>query len=95
MVVKFIFNLSVFSTLLNSEGFLYVRSLLKLGIYDYDTLLDLTLYMIPEILIIVFIMLNDIKLKLIGLYSKNENDIEPVVDALQRNIMKGDEEAVK
>jgi hypothetical protein len=38
--------------------------------------------MIPEILIITFIMLNDIKLKLIGLYAKNENDVEPVIDAL-------------
>ena len=45
---------------------------MKLGIYDYGDLSDLVWYMIPEILIITFIMLNEIKLKLSGLYYQIE-----------------------
>lgn len=51
--------------------------------------------MMPEILILCFLMLHEIKLKLMGLYDKDEEDIEPVLDGIQRNILKGDEEAVK
>lgn len=36
-------------------------------------------YMIPEILIIFFIMLNEIKLKLIGLWYENEIETESVL----------------
>jgi hypothetical protein len=32
---------------------------------------------------------------LIGLYDRKEEDVEPVLDAIERNIQKGDEEAVK
>ena len=67
---------------------------MKLGIYDYGNLSDLVWYMIPEILIITFIMLNEIKLKLSGLYYQIEQDIETVTDGIQRNREKGDEEKV-
>ena len=50
--------------------------------------------MIPEILIITFIMLNEIKLKLSGLYYQIEQDIETVTDGIQRNRERGDEEKV-
>ena len=51
--------------------------------------------MIPEILIIVFIMLNEIQLKLIGLYYQIEQDIETINDGIQRNIERGDAEKVR
>ena len=51
--------------------------------------------MMPEILIIFFIMLNEIKLKLLGLYFEIETDIETVLEGIQRNIEKVDEEKVK
>jgi hypothetical protein len=51
--------------------------------------------MIPEVLIICFIMLNEIKLRLLGLYVEIEEDIESVQDGIDRNLEKGDEEKVK
>jgi len=50
--------------------------------------------MIPEILILCAIMLHEIKLQLLGLYDEIEEEIEPVLDGIERNVMKGDEEAV-
>ena len=43
----------------------------------------------------MFIMLNEIHLKLIGLYYNIEEDIESVGEGIQRNLEKGDEEKVK
>lgn len=51
--------------------------------------------MLPELLIIMFIMLNEIHLKLIGLYYQIETDVESVQDGIQRNIEKGDAERLK
>jgi uncharacterized Fe-S radical SAM superfamily protein PflX len=48
--------------------------------------------MMPEILIISFILLNEIKQKLLGLHEETEEDIEPLQDAIQRSLMEGDEE---
>lgn len=39
-------------------------------------------------------MLHEIKLQLLGLYEEIEEEIEPVLDGIERNIHKGDEEAV-
>jgi len=58
-------------------------------------MLKLTIYMMPEILIMCFIMLNEIKLKLLGLFFEIEQDIESVMEGIDRNMEKGDEEKVK
>lgn len=50
--------------------------------------------MLPEILIMALIMLNEINLKLCGLYTKIEADIETITEGIDRNIEKGDQEAV-
>lgn len=92
---KFILNLDFFSVILNSPGFVSFSSYLKLGIYDFDEIGTLIMYMLPEIMILCFLMLHEIKLQLIGLYDINEEDVEPVLDAIERNIQKGDEDAVK
>jgi hypothetical protein len=68
--------------------------LLKLGIYNYENLWWLIVYMIPEILILTLIMLNEIHLRLIGLYYRDENSIEPILDGIQR-VRNGDEAAVE
>jgi len=47
--------------------------------------------MLPEILLIGLCSLNEIKLRLLGLYYRIEEDLESVQDAIQRNILKGDE----
>jgi hypothetical protein len=68
LFLKFLLNLSVFGDALRSDTYEYYAGLLKIGIFDYDDLGRLLMYMSPEIFIIVFIMLNEIHLKLIGLY---------------------------
>jgi len=50
---------------------------------------------LPELLIICFIMLNEIKLKLLGLYWMTELEIESVNEGIQRTLCKGDEEEVE
>jgi hypothetical protein len=51
---------------------------MKIGLYDFPDLLDMLRYMSPEILIISFIMLNEIKLKLCGIYFQTEGEIESI-----------------
>jgi hypothetical protein len=67
----------------------------KLGIYDYPDLFRLISYMLPELLISVLIMGNEIKLKTLGILYKRDDQIEHILDAVLRNKEKGNEEAVK
>jgi hypothetical protein len=53
------------------------------------------LHVLPEVMIICFIVLNEIKLKLLGLYYKREDDIETVFEGIQRFLEKGDEEKIE
>jgi hypothetical protein len=94
LIMKFIFNLGFFDSALQCESFIYYRELLKLGIYDFENMVQLVFYMMPEILILILIMLNEIRLRIVGLYFNCEGTIEPILDAVQRNLKKGDEEAV-
>lgn len=80
---------------MQSDTFIYYTALLKIGIYDYPSMLDLLVYMLPEIMIICCIMLNEIRLKLLGLYLEIEQDIEGVMQGIDRNMERGDEEKVK
>jgi hypothetical protein len=50
------------------------------------------MYMLPEILIISFIMLNEIYLNLVGLYYFTEQDVETIGDGRERLIAEGDQE---
>lgn len=68
LIIKFIANLSILCPVMDSETFLAIQEYMKIGIYDYDELGDKFMYMLPEILIIIFVMLNEIQLKLIGMY---------------------------
>ena len=45
--------------------------------------------MFPEIFIIFFIMINEIKLKSIGLYDKVEEEVENILDGTVRVCEKG------
>ena len=47
--------------------------------------------MLPEILILALVVLNEIRQKLIGLYYLTEQDVETIEEGIQRNIMKGDD----
>jgi len=75
---KFIGNLSILEPFFGSESFNKFESYVNLGLRDYSDLKDMVLYMLPEIMIICFIMLNEIYLNLVGLYYQTEQDIESV-----------------
>ena len=51
--------------------------------------------MLPEISIIIFILLNELYLRLIGLHFEAEPEIERLAEAIQRNVERGDPEKVK
>lgn len=57
---KFFLNLQVMNDILKNKEFIKYESYIKLGIYDYEDICQLMFYMLPEILTIVLIMLNEI-----------------------------------
>jgi hypothetical protein len=65
------------------SGSMYL-SISKIGFFDYEGIFDMLKYMLPEILIITLIMLNEIKLKLCGIYFKTECAIESIEEAIDR-----------
>ena len=94
LFIKFFVNLKFFDSYLDGGGFTEMSAALKFGIYNYDSFAMTVFYMSPEVLIIIFIMLNEIHLKLIGLYYEIEQDVETVEDGIQRNIAQGNAELV-
>jgi hypothetical protein len=90
LFLKFAMNLSIFEETLSSESYKLYSAYLQIGIYDYPTLIEIVGYMIPEIMIISFIMLNEIYLNLVGLYYVNEQDVETITDGRERLIAEGD-----
>jgi hypothetical protein len=62
VTLKFILNLDFFDAYLSSPEFIYYSAYLKTGIYNYDDLPHLIMYMLPEIGILCFLMLHEIKL---------------------------------
>jgi len=92
--MKFIFNLSIVSDLMENKAWMSFAAWLKPGI-EKQELPGLVMYMLPEILIMILLMLNEINLRLSGLYYQIESDIETVPDGIQRNIAKGDLDLVQ
>ena len=68
---------------------------LKLGLYSYDKIKEVTLYFMPEILILMCLTMNEIYLRMLGLYFETEDEIENIIDGLKRNIEEGDEKKIK
>lgn len=93
LLLKFLFNLSIIDAY--QEQFERVDGWIHSGFKNYSSLLHITLYMLPELLIMILLMWNDIVLRLNGLYYEIEEDIETIQDGIQRNIMKGDQEQIK
>jgi len=56
----------------------------EIGLYNYKDISDIVIYMLPEILIISFIMGNEIMLRLNGIYDKNEGHHETIFEGLER-----------
>jgi len=68
---------------------------LKLGLYKPTKLRDLVLYILPEVCILCFLMVNSIYLRLIGYKNQSELDIENVTDGIDRVLERGDTEKVE
>lgn len=62
VTLKFLLNLDFFDPFLSSPGFTYYSAYLKTGIYNFEDLPNLICYMLPEIGILCFLMLHEIKL---------------------------------
>lgn len=95
LALKFAANLSILEDFFGSETFKNVQAWARLGIYDYEEIMDLVWYMIPEIIIICLIMMNEIQLNLLGLYHQTEQDIETIKDGQERFLADGDQEMVE
>lgn len=96
LTIKFSFNLTLFDTYTKDPSFRRWLGLLRVGLEKKNTsFTDIILYLLPEMLIISFIMLNQIQLKLLGLYDQFEEDFESIKDGIQRYMHQGDIEKVK
>jgi len=58
LFIKFTFNLGEFDNLGKSESFLYMNGLYKIGLKKHVSTGAIIKYILPEMLIIIFIMLN-------------------------------------
>lgn len=72
MTFKLTMNLSILKDALQSPDFVLLNSYIKIGIYNYESLRNRIIYLLPEILLIALFMLNEIHLRLLGLYYKVE-----------------------
>jgi len=91
LVVKFLIALHLVRGLLEAND--NTLGYIKPGLHVYagaKTMWENVAYMAPEILITGLIMLNEIRLKLYGLYYVIELDIETVQEGIQRHLAKGD-----
>ena len=72
LIIKMVFNLSYFSVqfqFFQTDAYKRdIQGYFKIGLQKKDTIFGALIYMAPEMLIIAYIMLNEIKLKLCGLY---------------------------
>ena len=91
LFIKFIYNLSILSSFKRSEAFLSVDGWARFGVYDYSNLLQLTLYMLPELLVVTCIMTNEIFLRLTGLHYQIEEDLENLEESIQRTVSRDKE----
>lgn len=94
LLIKFVMNLKIAEGRSKGSQVETLWGYVKPGIYVYSELGRIFVYMLPEILITALLMLNEIHLKLLGLWYVIELDVESVQDGIARNIVKGDEEAV-
>ena len=80
ILLKFALTLDIFGSYINKNKVLL--GYIKLGFHKYSDILDRFLYFSPEILILTLLMLNEVRLKLYGLYYVVEQDVETIKDAV-------------
>jgi hypothetical protein len=67
----------------------------KLGLFSFHSIVDITIYILPEIFILCLLMVNSIYLRMLGFRNQSEDDIEDVIDGIHRSIERGNIEKVK
>lgn len=93
--IKFFINLKILDAFSRSDLFKKVNGWGMIGIRKQnESTTAIMYYLLPEMMIITFIMLNQIKLRLIGLYDKQEEELENIKEGIQRYIYNGDIEKV-
>lgn len=93
--MKFFLNLSIFGPVMQHPDVEKAFGWMKPGFYNYKELWRLMVYMMPEIFIACLLMVNEIQLRMLGLYYSREDDIENITDGIQRSLQQGDIEAVR
>lgn len=63
---------------------------LKLGLFSYNSIADIVIYILPEIFILCLLMINSIYLRMLGFRNQSEHDIEDVNMGIHRAIERGD-----
>ena len=92
---KFMCSIEFFWNIVTQEPAQYYIELFKVGLVEYQSFGEMMAYIMPELMIISLIMLNEIKLKLLGLYWETELEIETVNEGIDRTLANGDEEEVQ
>lgn len=92
LLLKMFFNLSWLNSFIRTDTFKYFHGMVRLGLEEQESTWDIIIYMMPEMLIISFIMVNEIMLRLNGVYDRNEIVFETVYDSIERWKAGGDEE---
>jgi hypothetical protein len=87
VMIKFVFNLTILEQYVRSKAFTELDGWVRIGLNKYDDLGVLCLYMLPELLIAAFIILQEIILKLNGLHYCIEEDLETLNDSIQRSLL--------
>jgi hypothetical protein len=70
-------------------------SYVKPGLFSYNSITNITLYILPEVFILCLLMVNSIYLRMLGFRNQSEDDIEDVIDGIHRSIERGDIDKVK
>ena len=66
----------------------------KLGLFSYESLGDIVIYILPEVFILCLLMVNSIYLRILGFRNQSEHDIEDIINGIHRTIERGNIEKV-
>ena len=95
LLLKLIINLSILDSFLNSDTFKNIHGTLRIGLENKTDTWSIIIYMLPEMLIISFIMLNEVMQKLNGVYEIPEGHKENIIEGIDRWKAGGDEQLIK
>jgi hypothetical protein len=76
---------------LKGEIFGYI----KLGLFSYESLQDIIIYILPEVCILCLLMVNSIYLRMLGFRNQSEHDIEDIINGIHRTIERGNIDKVQ